>query len=236
MKDTSEYNLSILKQFFDEFEGTDSLNPKQFALDWLKGNPSKIDMVSHSLATDYYLEIRNGYRTKEIFLTSFLSFKITDYINQKYKFQIDFKTHRLLAYNYNTYLDLCFITISMLINKYNPATLYREHIIFICIKVAITYFTLYKDNDFLINRSEISTACNELLNIQVDVYNDFACRNGFKYTEQIAVKKKRYLTREQVYELIQPGDTQTDIKKKIMRWCPCEERKARKMMHDYGLT
>ncbi len=44
------------------------------------------------------------------------------------------------------------------------------------------------------------------------------------------------LTKDQVEAFIKPGDSQTVIKRKIMKWCPCGERKARYIMRELGLT
>jgi hypothetical protein len=35
---------------------------------------------------------------------------------------------------------------------------------------------------------------------------------------------------------VEEGDSQATIKKKIMKWCPCGERKARAIMQKYGMT
>lgn len=236
IEETSEYNTGILKQFFNEFEKNDYINPRQFCLNWLKGQNSIFNQLSRSLVSDYYLELRNGYKTKEIFLSSLLSFKMTDFINKQYNFMIDFKSNKLLDYDINVFRDISFVTICMLINKYNPDTLYVEHIVFSCIKVALTYFTIYKDETFCINLSDIAPVAYAILKTDVEKFYSFAESYGFKYTSHSYLKRKKSMTEEQVLELIQPNDTQTDIKKKIMRWCPCGERKARRIMQQYGIT
>lgn len=232
---TSTINNSLLKQFLKTIE-EDSLNPMQFYLDWFHGDESILNRISHSLVTDYSLELRNGNRTKDFFISSFLSFSLTNYIKKQFHLSIDFKANQLLVYDYKIYQHLTFVTLSMLINKYNPETLYKEHIYFICIKVALTYFTIYKDDHFLIKLPDIITVSFEMMSTDVEEFNRFAYLNGFKYTSYDCSQRKKTLTEEQIRAFIQPGDTQTDIKNKIMRWCPCRERKARMIMRQYGLT
>ena len=236
VKETSDFNNRLLKQILDEIAHLDALNPKQFYYDWFKGKDSIMEKLSHSLASDYYLELQGGNRTNSFFLSSLLTFKITDYIKKQYNFSIDFKQGKLLSYDHGIYYQLSFVTVSLLINKYNPATLYREHIIFICLKVAMTYFSLYQDNRFLVNLNDVHDVTLRIMNTDIEQFYDFACTNGFKSTEHNYTKREKTLTEEQVKALIQPNDTQTEIIKKIMRWCPCKERKARKIMSQYGLT
>lgn len=148
---TSKNNMAILLEIVKEMDKPEEPNPYTFYNKWIRGADSVIETLSRSLVKDYPIERIYGNKTETIFLSSLGSFKVTDYIKEKYNVTIDFTTSYLLDYNVNLYQDLALITIAMLINKYKPESLYREHIIFVGIKVLFTYFTLYKEDVFLVN-------------------------------------------------------------------------------------
>jgi hypothetical protein len=124
----------------------------------------------------------------------------------------------------------------MTICKYRPETLYREHIIFVCIKVLVTYFYLYDKTGLLVNLKDMAPISKAVLETDINVFYIIAERLGFRYIQHNEVVIGRSLNREQVIAMVEPGDSQTTIKKKIMKACPCGERKARNIMRTYGLT
>lgn len=236
VKMVSEKNQSELKTILSQTSDFGNINPGQFYRDWFKGKDSVLERISKSLLYDYPVKMISGNKTQHIFLSSLLSFDIKDYIISK-GYKIDFKNHILLDYNDCFYEELVSVTIAMIINKYEVETLYHEHIIFICLKVMLTYFKMYEGNSFLCDLSQVEIVAAKALNAEISNFYSFAEKNGFRYSlNQNRETRKKYLTKEQILEFITPGDSQTTIKEKIMKWCPCGDRKARSMMKEYGLT
>ena len=147
---TSAKNLAILNEIAHEMDNFKGQHPQTYYNKWLRHSDSVIETLSKSLVKDYPLERIYGDKTKTIFLSSLGTFKLPGYIMTKYNTSIDFKRSILLDYNINMYRELSFFTVAMLVNKYKPESLYKEHIIFLCMKVMFTYFTLYKGNEFLV--------------------------------------------------------------------------------------
>lgn len=234
--ETSHQVVSTLQNMIDEMKRSSSIQPIQFYNDWYKGRNSVISQLSRILLNSYPLERVAGTKTKELFLSSFLSFKLTDYIRKNYYLEFDFKESKLLKYDYHTYFNIAALTVAMLINKYNPKTLYHEHIIFICIKVLLTYFRLYDKKGFLVRLEDVETVCHKMLDSDFDTLNKFAEDLGFRCPQKIEFDIRRTLSKDDILDLIEPGDSQTTIKKKIMKWCPCGDRKARYLMKKYNLT
>lgn len=236
VKLVSEKNQSELEKILSQTNGLGDINPVQFYRDWLRGKDSALERISKSLVSDYPVKLISGNKVQHIFLSSLLSFDIKDYISSK-GYKIDFMHHILLDYNDDLYGRLTFVTIAMLINKYDVETLYHEHIMFICLKVMLTYFKMYEGSQFLCDLSQVEKMLATVLHTEIDKYYSFAEKNGFRYIlNQNHETRKKTLTKEQILEFITPGDSQTTIKEKIMKWCPCSDRKARSMMKEYGLT
>ena len=153
-----------------------------------------------------------------------------------YNPEFDFQNDKLLEYDFHTYYNIAAITVAMLINKYIIETLYHEHIVFICIKVLLTYFKLYDDNGFLVKLEDAEKVCFTMLNADLDSLNEYAEKLGFRRPPNYEFNIRRTLTKEEILKFIDANDSQTTIKKKIMKWCPCGDRKARYLMKKYNLT
>jgi hypothetical protein len=233
LKAISDYNQHYLIKMIEAMN-EENQNPYQFYANWVKS--PIYNKVERSLLNDYSIEKIRGNKTLKLLPSSLLSFKLTDYIKSHYNRTIDFKKNLLLDYNYDTYQTLTCISIAMLINKYQPDTLYREHIIFVCIQVLLTYFTLYRGKNYLVRLSDVARVTDKVLKTEISVFDEISEKLNFKSYTYIETNIPRTLTKEQIDEFILPGDTQTEIKKKIMKWCPCGERKARYIMQEYGLT
>ncbi len=237
LKDISDCNTSYLAEMVNamvEVMREENQQPYLFYSTWIKN--SKFRIIEHSLLNDYSLEIVNGNKTKRLLLSSLLSFKLTDYINTTYKKKINFRKSKLLDYNIDTYRKLTAISIAMILNKFHPGSLYNEHIVFVCIQVMLTYFTLFNKDGFLVKLNDVYIVTKEILETDINVFEGLADNLGFKSIHNEVSNISRTLTKEQIEEFISPEDTQTEIKKKIMRWCPCGERKARSIMREHGLT
>lgn len=234
---TSEKNLAVLKEITNEMSNPNEQHPQSFYNKWIRSDHSVMETLSKSLVRDYPLERIYGDKTKTIFLSSLGAFKLPDFIKKEYHKSIDFTTSKLLDYDPKIYYELSCITIAMLVNKYKPESLYREHIIFIGFKVLFTYFTLYKGNTFLVNLMDHNPVIGKIFELDIEAINGIANMLGFKHSivEESHVPLKT-LSKEQIMEFIEEGDSQTTIKKKIMKWCPCGESKARALMQKYGLT
>ena len=237
LKDISDCNTSYLAEMVNAMivaMREENQQPYLFYSTWIKNIEFK--KIEHSLLNDYSIEIVNGNKTKRLLLSSLLSFKITDYIKSTYKKKINFRDSKLLDYNIDTYRSLTAISVAMILNKFHPGSLYNEHIVFVCIQVILTYFTLFNKNSFLVNLNDVYIVTKEILETDINVFEELANTLGFKSIHNEESNTPRTLTKEQIEEFIRPEDTQTEIKKKIMRWCPCGERKARSIMQEYGLT
>lgn len=237
LKDISDCNTSYLAEMVNAMIVAmrgENQQPYLFYSTWIKNNEFK--KIEHSLLNDYSIEIVNGNKTKRLLLSSLLSFKITDHIKTTYKKKINFRDSKLLDYNIDTYRSLTAISVAMILNKFHPGSLYNEHIVFVCIQVMLTYFTLFNKDGFLVNLNDVYTVTKEILETDINVFEELADTLGFKSIHNEGSNIPRTLTKEQIEEFISPEDTQTEIKKKIMRWCPCGERKARSIMQEYGLT
>lgn len=234
--ETSRKVESTLRNILGEMKRSSSILPNQFYNDWFRGRDSVINRLSRILLVSYPVEKVIGNKTKELFLSSLLSFKLTDYIREHYYQDFDFKNNKLLKYDYHTYFNVSVITVAMLINKYKPETLYNEHIIFICIKVLLTYFTLYERDRYLVKLEDAETVCHQILTTDFDNINKYAEDLGFRSPRKVELNIKRTFSKDEILELIDPNDSQTTIKNKIMRWCPCGDRKARYLMKKYNLT
>lgn len=237
LKDISDCNTSYLAEMVNAMivaMREENQQPYLFYSTWIKNIEFK--KIEHSLLNDYSIEIVNGNKTKRLLLSSLLSFKITDYIKSTYKKKINFRDSKLLDYNIDTYRSLTAISVAMILNKFHPGSLYNEHIVFVCIQVILTYFTLFNKNSFLVNLNDVYIVTKEILETDINVFEELANTLGFKSIHNEESNTPRTLTKEQIEEFIRPEDTQTEIKKKIMRWCPCGERKARSIMQEHGLT
>ncbi len=179
---TSEKNLAILNEIAHEMDNFKEQHPQTFYNKWLRNRDSVIETLSMSLVRDYPLDRIYGDKTKTIFLSSLGTFKLPDYIMTKYNTRIDFKRSILLDYNINMYRELSFFTVAMLVNKYKPESLYKEHIIFLCMKVMFTYFTLYKGNEFLVNPRDFFTVIHDIIEIDMEVLDNNANMLGFKHS------------------------------------------------------
>jgi hypothetical protein len=230
----SNVNCDYLTQMIEVMNDQSNMSPSQFYHVWVKSK--EFEAVEKSLLNDYPLEIVYGNKPMQLLPSSFMSFKITDFLQKGLGKNISFKQHKLLNYDEQLYQLLAGVSVAMLLNKYKPESLYKEHIIFICIKVMLTYFTLYNKNGFLVCLNQISVCAYKILNTELHKFDELSRKLGFKYTQIKRVDIKKTLTLAQIEAFIEPGDTQTMIKEKIMKWCPCGERKARKIMRMYGLT
>ena len=196
---TSKNNMAILKEIAEEMDKPEELNPQSFYNKWTRGEYSIIETLSKSLVKDYPIERIYGNKTETIFLSSLGSFTVTDYIKKKYNVTINFTSSQLLDYNIYLYQDLTLITTAMLLNKYRPESLFREHIIFIGIKVLFTYFTLYKNDVFLVNLMDYKTAVVQMLEADMKAFDEIAIKLGFKHSfKQETRTPSKTLTREQI--------------------------------------
>ena len=235
----SSSNCTFLRELVNQMDKYSEISAKQFFIEWMaktyNNNQSILDKISYSLATEYSVEKIGGNKTDCFFMTSFLSFNMRTYIYDRYHFLIDFKGPNLLNYDTSIYYELTLATIAMVVNKYRVDTLYIEHIIFVCIMVMLTYFTLYKDNTFLCTLSDVSVVTNRILSSDISIYYDFARKYGFNCFQKVK-KGKRPLKKEDVLSFISDGDTQTMIKNKIMKYYVCSDRTAREIMQKFELT
>lgn len=236
VKTISEYNKNMLQSMIGQMNNSTVLIPSQFYRDWIKGDESFINKLSVSLLRDYPIESKCGYKTKQFFVTSLHGFDIKDIIKRKWNISVDFTQNKLLPYDFQIYIALVVLVMALTINKYKVESLYHEHIIFICIKVMLTFFTVYKDDKFLVHLEHVYDMTALIFNTDITVFEAIAEKLGFRHQEQLSQRKNRTLTKEEIMEFILPEDSQTTIKKKIMMWCPCGERKARQIMQQYGLT
>ena len=237
LKAISDYNTGYLAEMVNAMlvaNNEQNQQPSLFYSTWVKNSEYK--NIEYSLLNDYSIEIIKGNKVRRLLLSSLLSFKITDYIKNTYRKKINFKESKLLDYNTDIYRTLTAISIAMLLNKYRPNSLYKEHIVFVCIQVMLTYFTLFRNNSFLVKLDDAFIVTKEILETDISVFEELADNLGFKSFHTGSSKIPRTLTKEQIEEFICPEDTQTEIKMKIMRWCPCGERKARSIMQEHGLT
>lgn len=237
LKDISDCNTSYLARMVNAMivaMKEQNQQPNLLYSTWIKN--SMLNKIEYSLLNDYSIEIVNGNKTKRLLLSSLLSFKLTDYIKATYGKRINFRESKLLDYNIDIYRKLTAISVAMMLNKFRPGSLYNEHIVFVCIQVMLTYFTLFKRDCFLVKLDDVYVVTKEILETEVNVFEGLADKLGFKSIHNEVSNTPRTLTKEQIEEFIGPEDTQTEIKKKIMRWCPCGERKARSIMQEHGLT
>jgi hypothetical protein len=236
VKNISDYNQGLLVLMTNQMKDPQNLIPALFYKEWIKGKDSIVEKLSISLLKDYPVEVRCGYKPKQFFVTSLFSFDICDIIRDIWKCKIDFRENILLTYDWQKYKDLTFYVMMLTINKYKIETLYQEHIVFICIKVMITFFTLYKENQFLVHLDHVHYMVQSICETEISAFVAYAHALGFNYQDRPVKRMSRTLTKEEVMSFIKPDDSQTAIKEKIMKWCPCGERKARYIMQQYGLT
>jgi hypothetical protein len=230
----SKVNSDFLIQMIEAMNDQSNMSPSQFYHCWVMSK--EFNEVEKSLLNDYPLEIVYGKKSTQLLPSSFMSFKIIDFLKKVFDKHISFKQHKLLDYDERLYQVLAAVSVAMVLNKYKPETLFAEHIIFVCVKVMFTYFTLYNKNGYLVNLGHIAICADKILNSELDIFNQIASRLGFKITQIKRKEITKTLTLEQILAFIEPDDTQTMIKQKIMKWCPCGERKARIIMRSYGLT
>lgn len=234
LEDISNRNKDYFAQMVETMNNQEEILPQTFYHTWVKKN---LDQIEKSLLKDYSIKMVCGNKTKNLLLTSFQSFKVLEYLKMKYDKTVIFNPSTLLEYDANLYYSLANISVAMLINKYKPESLYLEHIIFICIKVMLTYFTLYDKTGFLVNLSHVAVCSTWLLDTEIEQYDQLAKSLGFNVIQYGELKKiNKLLSKEQLDAIIIPGDSQTIIKNKIMKACPCGERKARYIMKEFGLT
>ena len=234
--ETSHQVVATLQNMIVAMNNSSTIQPSQFYNDWCRGNNSIINQLSRTLLVAYPVVRVIGNKTKELFLSSLLSFKLTDYIRKLYDPEFDFKTNKLLKYDCQKYYHISVISVAMLINKYNPNSLYHEHIIFTCIKVLLTYFPLYDGDRYLVNLGDMGNVCKLILQTDINALNNYAKSLGFRYSKKEQFAIRQTLSKEEILKLIDPSDSQTEIRNKIMKWCPCGERKARYLMQKYNLT
>ena len=65
---------------------------------------------------------------------------------------------------------------SLTINKYKIETLYREHIVFVCVNVMLTFFTLYKDDMFLAQLKDVYEVTKTILLNDISIFGDIVLR------------------------------------------------------------
>ena len=236
VKTTSEYIQNLLITITNEMMSPKKLKPSQFYKKWLMGADSVIKQIDMSLLTEYPVEYRCGYKKKKFFVTSLNGFNITDFIHRRWKLDMDFKQNKLLSYDLQKYTVIAILIMSLTINKYKIETLYREHIIFVCVNVMLTFFTLYKDEKFLVQLNDVYDVTKKILLTDISIFEFIGEKLGFNHQEEPSQRKTRTLAKKDIMDFINPEDSQTTIKKKIMKWCLCGERKARKIMQQYGLT
>ena len=99
-----------------------------------------------------------------------------------------------------------------------------------------TFFTIYKDNVFLVNLTEGYRAAQTVLQEDISIFENIADYLGLKQQNLPETKTKLNPTKEDIMSFITPEDSQTTIKKKIMKWYRCKDRKARQIMAQLGLT
>ncbi len=146
--DISDRNRKSLIEMIDDMRIDKQISPSQFYHNHVK---DKFKQLEESLLKEYPIEIVHGNRTKNFLITSLFTFRMVDYIQKRYKLKVNFKNSQmLLDYNYDLYKTITAITIAMILTKYKASTLYREHIIFLCIKVLFTYFKLYEGTTYLV--------------------------------------------------------------------------------------
>ena len=206
LKDISDCNTSYLAEMVNAMivaMREENQQPYLFYSTWIKNIEFK--KIEHSLLNDYSIEIVNGNKTKRLLLSSLLSFKITDYIKSTYKKKINFRDSKLLDYNIDTYRSLTAISVAMILNKFHPGSLYNEHIVFVCIQVILTYFTLFNKNSFLVNLNDVYIVTKEILETDINVFEELANTLGFKSIHNEESNIPRTLTKEQIDYLVKNG-------------------------------
>ncbi len=236
VKTTSEINNKILQTILSQMDNPQGLNPSHFYCQWLKGKDSVIDKLAVSLIADYSVECIAGYRTKQFFVTSLLGNDVRDHIHKMWNFDIDFTKNKLLSYNSQIYLALTSYIVSLTLCKYNIGSLYIEHIIYICVKTMFTFFTIYRGNEFLVDLKDGSKVARAILDGDISVFEENARKLGLKQQKLPERKPRLNPTREDIMSFINPEDSQSTIKNKIMKWYCCKDRKARQIMAQLGLT
>lgn len=179
VKEISKYNQSLLKTMISQMSQPQNLIPAQFYREWIRGNNSVIEKMSLSLLKDYPVEVRCGYKPKRFFISSLFNFDICDYIRRCWSCKIDFRENILLTFDQNKYCNLTLLIMSIIINKYKIETLYHEHIIFICIKVMTTFFTLYKDDQFLVRLDYVHNMATLIFKTEISELETYSKNLGF---------------------------------------------------------
>lgn len=233
---TSEMNKKMLQTILSQMDNPQGLNPSHFYAQWLKGKDSVIDKLAVSLIADYPVECIAGYRTKQFYVTSLLGNDVRDYIHKTWNFDIDFTKNKLLSYNTQIYLALTSYIVSLTLCKYNIGSLYREHIIYICVKTMFTFFTIYRGNEFLVDLKDGSKVASTILQKDISFFEEIVGKLGLKQQKLPERKPRLNPTREDIMSFINPEDSQSTIKNKIMKWYCCKDRKARQIMAQLGLT
>lgn len=233
---TSEMNQKMLQTILSQMDNPQGLNPSHFYAQWLKGKDSVIDKLAVSLIADYPVECIAGYRTKQFYVTSLLGNDVRDYIHKTWNFDIDFTKNKLLSYNTQIYLALTSYIVSLTLCKYNIGSLYREHIIYICVKTMFTFFTIYRGNEFLVDLKDGSKVASTILQKDISSFEEIVGKLGLKQQKLPERKPRLNPTREDIMSFINPEDSQSTIKNKIMKWYCCKDRKARQIMAQLGLT
>ena len=236
VKITSDINNKILQTMLSQMDNPQGLIPSHFYCQWLRGKDSVINKLAVSLIKDYPVECILGYKTQQFYVTSLLGCDVRDYIHNRWNFDIDFSQNKLLSYDTHTYLELINYIVSLTLSKYKIVSLYREHIIYICVKTMFTFFTIYKDNVFLVNLTEGYRAAQTVLQEDISIFENIADYLGLKQQNLPEQKTKLNPTKEDIMSFITKEDSQTDIKNKIMKWYRCRDRKARQIMAQLGLT
>ena len=101
---------------------------------------------------------------------------------------------------------------SLTINKYKIETLYREHIVFVCVNVMLTFFTLYKDDIFLAQLKDVYEVTKTILLNDISIFESIGEKLGFKHQEESSQRKTRTLTKEDKMDFINPEDSQTAVR------------------------
>jgi hypothetical protein len=236
VKIASDSNVKILQEMLNQMANPKELNPTAFYHEWLKGNDSVMNKLSVSLLRDYPLDLKCGYRPKQFYVTSLLGNDIRDYIHAIFNVAIDFRKNKLLSYNYQTYVMVTEYIIVLTFSKFRIESLYREHIIYICIRTMFTFFTIYRENEFLVSLDHVFGLTRRILDSDVSFYEKRAKELGIHPEEKPESQLELNPTIDDIMLFVTSEDSQTEIKNKIMKWYLCKDRKARQIMTQFGLT
>jgi len=99
-----------------------------------------------------------------------------------------------------------------------------------------TFFTIYRGNEFLVDLKDGSKVASTILQKDISSFEEIVGKLGLKQQKLPERKPRLNPTREDIMSFINPEDSQSTIKNKIMKWYCCKDRKARQIMAQLGLT